>query len=195
MSGFSNPNNPRAPLVLTSVVADEGELGPAMQALKTDRQRLFVVALLQQGGRNYAMAARNAGYVGTDEARRVTGWRLAHDSAIQEAMREESQRMLGGAIGLAADFVASVIEDPSANRKDRLRAAEMLFNRTGLPAQTEHKVTIKHELSDKDKIAKIIELAKRNGINPKTLLGDVVDGEFTEVPFEEHSDVGLEDLL
>lgn len=189
-------NNPKAALSLTVQVADEGEVGPAMQALPSDRQRLFVVAMLQQATRDYTAAARSAGYPDDGGgAIRVTAYRLAHDVRVQEAMREEASRMLGAGLGVATTFLTELIADPTKSAKDRLRAVEMLYNRTGLPAQTEHKVVVEHTLSPKEQRSRIEELAARHGLDPKVLLGDIVDGSFEEVSFEEHSVEGLEDLL
>lgn len=179
-----------APIILKTVIADQGDLGPAMQALPTDRQRAFVVAMLQYGMRGYGKAALAAGFTGDDNTLRVTGHRLAHDARIQEAIREEGQRMLGASVGLGVDFLTATLENPIASTKDRLRAVELLFNRTGLPAQTEHKVTVEHKMSEEEKELRIAELAKKHGLNIDELLGqklvDVTPNDGT---------AGLEDLL
>lgn len=151
-----------------------------MQALKTDRQRAFVVALLEYGNANHTQAAIRAGF--SEQSAGVTGYRLAHDPAIQEAIREEGQRRLGGAVIAAASFLVQTIGDEGAQRKDRLKAAEMLFNRTGLPAQSEHKVTVEHTMSQSEQLGAIKELATKLGLDYKSLVGDAIDVEFTEVP-------------
>src|SRR5690349_3017404 len=99
---------------------EKGRLGPKMKALN-DRQQAFVVALLTQGTRNYAAAARTAGYQGEESgALRVSAHRLAHDERILAALREETERRMQASIGMAAEVLLSIAEDPT--HKDRLKA-------------------------------------------------------------------------
>lgn len=171
------------------------ELGPAMSKL-TDRQRDFVYAMIEMGGLNYAGAARAAGYPAGKEGSsqlRVTGHRLAHDTKIQEAMREMGPRMLNAGIFIAARFVLETIDNPQVEIKDRLKASEMIMNRTGMHATSEHKVAVVHKDETSSEMIKRIEHLSRNlGIDSAKLLGGIItDAEYVEVPPEDD----LSDIL
>lgn len=166
-------------LELRVPMPDEGKWGAAMLALPTDRQRQFVMALVEYGDINFTQAAIRAGF--SPASASVTGHRLAHDEGIQAAIREEAHRRLGSAGIAASSFLLSALSDPLVQTKDKLKAAEMIFNRIGLPAQSEHKVTVEHTMSDDEKLERIKELAAKHGVSVQSLLGDFVDAEFTEV--------------
>jgi hypothetical protein len=71
--------------------------------------------------------------------------------------------------------------------KDRTKAIEILLNRTGLHALTEHKVKVEHTVDNEEALRKIAFLAKRVGIDPSKLLGTeatippTLEGDFTDV--------------
>lgn len=175
-------------------------LGPAMKALN-ERQRNFVTALLQMGTSNHAAAAKLAGYVGNSDTIKVTGYRLAHDSRIQAAIQEEAQRRINGAASMAASVLVDIAEN-SVDHKTKLKAVEMILNRAGLHAKSEHTVKVEDNRNDQDTIAKLKQLAADLGLDAKKLLGSVgaVDAEFVDVTPKAESDTegtleGLEDLL
>ena len=158
-----------------------------MAALPTDRMRNFVGAMLETGGVNHTRCAKLAGYTGTDENLRVTGHRLAHDERIQAAIQEEGGRRLKSGVGIAVAFLHEAIDNTTYSVKDRLRAAEMLLNRSGLPAVTEQKVKVEHTMSEGDIVKRIEMLANKMGLDPQKLIGDrrgIVEGEFVEIPEE-----------
>jgi phage terminase small subunit len=174
---------------MTDVLPEDGEVGPAMQAL-TEKQQKFVravIALARDGEENYAKAAREAGYSDHMERCKVTGHFLSHDARVQAALLEESKKRVSLAASVIATPVAvKIAMDEKVSPKDRLRACEMLFNRGGMPAQTEHKVTVEHRQP-----RQMVELAERLaaelGVDKQKLIGlnrdaaKVVDAEFTEV--------------
>jgi phage terminase small subunit len=159
------------------------ELGPAMRGL-TEKQREFVYAMIETGGMNYSGAARAAGYQGDAEVMKVSGYRLAHDSRIQEAMREMGPRMLNAGLFIAARFVLETIDNPQIETKDRLKAAEMVMNRTGMHATSEHKVAVTHKNETTEQVMKeIAAMSKTLGVDPAKLLGgNIVEAEFEEIP-------------
>lgn len=176
---------------------DEGNYGPKMQELNP-RQRAFVLAALTTGKYAPALWAKMAGYRGDDNVLAVTGHRLAHDKAVQEAMHEESVRRLASgkiyAVSVLLDLCTTADKDSV-----RLKAAEAILNRSGLHERTEHKTTVEHTISDRAMIDRIKVLAGRLGLDPVKLLGSAgvpveepVDAEFEEVP---SSTEGLEDVL
>lgn len=179
---------------------DGGKLGKAMQAL-LPRQRKFVTSLLTMGQYNLTRAAAEAGYTGAPESLRVTGYRLAHDERVLAAIHEESLRRVRSGTAVATAVVMEIMTSAMKN-SDRLKAAEMVMNRGGLPAISEHRVSVEHTTDEIGKIERITLLAQQLGIDPRTLLGDqapalpapqeAVDVEFTEV---QPATEGLEDLL
>ena len=170
---------------------DEAQLGPAMRALPSDRMRAFVVAMTSQAMRkkSYAAAAHEAGYTGSDQTLQVTGHRLAHDERIQAALREEGERRLGSLVPIATAALAEILI--GGKTQSRLRAIQMVLNRTGLNEKTEHKVTVTRELTEQEQINEAISIAERLGIDAKLLLGQAgvklpnapvtVDAEYTDV--------------
>ena len=176
------------------------ECGPAMLALN-DRQRAFVTAMLDFGGRDNTKAARAAGYedLPGSSTIRVTAHRLAHDPRIQEAIREEAEKRLKTGAIMAVNTLLDIADDATTEKKDRLKAIEMIMNRTGLHATSEQKVTVtRTDMTGDAMIARITQLAKSQGLDPQKLLGHMapVEAEFVEVQqSEEFDENSIEDLL
>jgi len=168
------------------LIPKEYKLGPAMSKL-TERQRAFVVALLDFGGINPNKAARMAGYSVADGGAglAVTAHRLAHDEKIQDAIQEEAGRRLRTGSIMAVKTLLEIADNPAAEHRDRLKAVEMILNRTGLHAISEKNVTVTHVDQTSDEMIKRIALLARNqGLDPVKLLGNagvVVDADFKEV--------------
>lgn len=157
----------------------DARLGPCMAAL-TDLQRQFVLALLQTGCSN-AKAAQLAGYAGNADVLKSAGWRLAHDARIQAAIQEEAQKLIRSTAGMAIGVITEIARDPNVEPKDRLKAAVELLNRSGLPSQTEHKITVERvNRTSAEIIAEIRTLAGDLGFDATPLLrsAGVVDAEF-----------------
>lgn len=180
---------------------DVGKPGPAMAELAPRAQK-FVRMLLQTGSNNHTLAAKMAGYTGSDETIRVTAHRLAHDKRVLAAIKEEGEKRMHTGIILATSVLMEIAADPLA--KDRLKAAVEILNRTGLHAKSEHNLNVNHEHrlgeSEKALLMEVNDQCRALGIDPQKLLGPAyVEGAFTEVEpeaeTEEHSNEGLEDLL
>ena len=173
--------------------------GPAMRACN-DRQRRFVISLLETGSDNYTLAARMAGYSGTGNTISVTAYRLSHDPKIQAAIQEEAKRRIQAGLILATSTL--MVHVKNADAKVSLKAIEMILNRGGIHAQSEHKVTVEHTMNEDEMVRSIQVMAKQMGVDPAKLLGDagyaltdqsnVVEGEFVEVVADYE---GLEDVL
>lgn len=169
----------------------DAKLGPAMKALNT-RQQAFVCAMIEMGGINHTRAALAAGYGNNNmDSASVQGHRLAHDDLILAAIHEESYRRLRSGAIMAVQTVLEVCNDRTAENKDRLKAAEMLMNRSGLHAVTEHNVKVeRHDMTDEGMIKKIKLLAEKQGLDPVRLLGGAgitIEAEFKEVKTETSS--------
>lgn len=175
------------------IVPDEATLGPAMLRL-TERQRKFVMAMIELGGMGHARAAISAGYsYNPDKPNKieVQAHSLAHDEKIQDAIKEVGIRMLNAGAILAVKTVLDIADNPQAEMKDRLKAAEMIMNRSGLHAMTEHKATVVHKSeSTSDTVKRIEQMAKKLGLDPAKLLGNcVIEGSFEEVPEDDLGDI------
>jgi len=165
---------------------DDDDIGPAMAAL-SEKQRKFVMAMVEHPGISRAEAARQAGYSDTKEGAKVRGHHCAHNPMVQAAIREVAGLRLNANSLLAADVLVTIARDDEAPRKDRLKAAGMLLDRTGFgAAQT---INVKNTVTDRSgagMLERIKALAAALGVDPVKLLGGnvaspVVDGEFSEV--------------
>jgi phage terminase small subunit len=163
--------------------ASEGEFGPAMQALN-DRQRAFVIALLETPNITHKAAAGLAGYSpGKGNHQAIQGYKLFHDDRIQAALKEEAERRLHSVTALAVSVVADIALN-SVDEKNRLKAAGMILNRTGFHETSEHKITTKNvSQTDEAMIERLKDLAKQLNIPEGALLKEagVVDVTYTEV--------------
>lgn len=175
------------------------ELGPAMEALD-ERRRKFVRAVLElgrDGVRNAKEAARAAGYSeSTDGYLRRIASGLLHDARVQAALLEEARRTMNAAAAVVATpIVVEIAMNDHLDARDRLRACEMLFNRGGMPAMTEHKVTVEHR-QPKQLEALAARLAEELGVDRQKLIGinrqaaEVLDAEYEEVRREPAVDGG-----
>jgi len=153
-------------------------LGSALDSL-SPLMRAFVIAKVQTGLSN-ARCAGLAGYTGSAETLKATGYRVAHDPRVQAALHEQLSLAMRSSAATAVRVLEDVASDPKAENKDRLRAAGMILDRAGLQSVTESKVTVEHR-SDQEKVDQIVELARRVGLDPRPLLGNagaIVDAEF-----------------
>lgn len=170
--------------------------GPAMKALLPKQQR-FVVALLELGTTNYKRAAEAAGYGQGQNKNSIytIAGRMAHDEKILRALNEEAKRRLMASAPMAISELVKIAEDPVGDKKYKLKAIEMILNRTGHHALSEHRVDVQHTYSDGDAVQRIQALSKTLGLDPVKLLGSagvkfddkgaVIDVEFSEVEDEE----------
>lgn len=163
---------------------DEG-YGKAMEAL-TERQRRFVLAMIDVPGCSHAAAARAAGYSDIAEGAKVRGHYLAHNPAVQEAIREEAGKRLNAASLTAAGVLLAFLTDDAIAPKERIKAAGMLLDRSGFGAS--QTINVNKTVTDRTgpaMLERIAELAALNGLDPAKLLGlnaaPVVDAEFSEV--------------
>jgi phage terminase small subunit len=172
-------------------IAEDARLGPAMEAL-TDKQRQFVLALLQTGCSN-AKAAQLAGYAGNSDVLKSMGWRLSHDARIQAAIHEEAEKLIRTTAPMAIGVMTAIAQDPAVDPKDRLKAAVELLNRSGLHAHTEHKITVERQSKTAAELIKEIQaMAGDLGLDASKLLygAGVVDADFQviEAPADASAD-------
>lgn len=159
------------------------EYGPAMAALG-EKRRAFVLAMVENPGLSFAAAARAAGYANAKGGARVRGHHAAHHPGVQAAIREEALKRLNSGALIAAGVVIEILQDKRSQRKDRLKAAAMLLDRTGFAAAQNinvHKTVTDH--SGKALMERIRALALKHGLDAERLLAPapvieakVVDG-------------------
>lgn len=152
-------------------MADDVEYGPAMQALN-ERQRKFVLAMLEIPGCSHAKAARVAGYSDVKAGAKVRGHYAAHNPKIQEAIREEARRRLDGLSVIAANVMMDAMLDPKVPTKDKLKAASAVLDRTGFAAA--QNINVNKTVTDNSGKALMERLEKAAallGIDPAALLG------------------------
>jgi hypothetical protein len=163
---------------------DDEDFGPAMSALN-DKQRGFVLALIEFPGISNAEAARRGGYSDVADGAKVRGHYTAHNPAVQAALREEAGKRLNSTSLTAAGVLLQLLTDEAVEPKDRIKAAGMLLDRSGFgAAQTINVNKTVTDRSGKAVLARLQELAVKHGIDPMKLLdgpGEAVEAEFTEV--------------
>lgn len=150
---------------------DDEEHGPEMAALN-ERQRAFVMAMIEFPGITQADAARRAGYSDASEGAKVRGHFLAHNPAVQAAIRAEAGKRLNSSSLMAANVLLALLTDEEVEAKDRIKAAGMLLDRSGFgAAQT---INVNKNITDNSGRAvmeRIEKAAAALGIDPSTLLG------------------------
>jgi phage terminase small subunit len=168
--------------VLKSETIDRSSFGPAMEKL-TERQKDFVVAYWQTD--NATEAARRAGYKADNpDAIKAQAWRLTHDPKIKAALQEFAGNVLSAEGIKRAIKTHLELMDGDIDPKVRLAAAKSILDRTGIVAATQQNINVNVTLTREEKVAKLAELAMQAGLDPKDVLGAVVDlepEEFGEV--------------
>lgn len=170
-------------------MSEQPEYGPAMQAL-TDKQRAFVMAMIEVPGCSHAEAARRAGYSDIADGAKVRGHYAAHNPAVQEAIREEAGKRLNASSLAAAGVLLKLLTDDAIEPKDRIKAAGMLLDRSGFGAAQTINVnkTVTRKIDVSAAADKIAEFRRKFPEQFAKLIGGetvpaptVIDAEFTEV--------------
>ena len=174
------------------------KLGPKMNAL-VPKRRAFVLALMNQGTRNATSAAAAAGYsADSNESLRVYASKLMHDDAVQEAIQEEAKRRITAMLPLAVETVGNIMENPQESGATRLKAAQVVMDRSGVHGVSE-RINREEPLDrDPDKWKRIMALAQLLGKPMEELVGNRLkalavpaeDAEYTEINM-----TGLEGLV
>lgn len=127
-----------------------------------------------------------AGYAGSDKVLGVNGAKLLHDPDVQAAIKEVSLGMASSeGIGLMAMLLQIAYGQIPATANERMKAAAMIFNRTGMPERTEAYIKVEHSVSNDDAINELYRFAKVLDVPPEKLIGSmgiqIIDGEFKEL--------------
>jgi hypothetical protein len=158
------------------------EWGPAMSALRSERQRRFVCALFEFYGAKgrVSYAARAAGYsASSGRVIRAAGGRLMMDRKIQAAIAEESQRRLRGLAPAAIVAIEKLVADPA--HRDHGRALAMIVDRAS-PIASTHDINVNVNtappMNMERVLARIETLCARVGVMPAP---KVIEGKATEI--------------
>jgi hypothetical protein len=154
------------------------DFGPAMQVLQP-KHRAFVEAYLVLDC-DATKAARAVGYVDNGNGSiHVTAHRILMRPDILAAIREKTLAQIASDVPVYRKALDVIARTP---HKDQVKAIGMLLNRGGLPEITEKHISVTVTLTRQEKEAEIRMMAETLGLDPKTLLGTVLDAEFEEVP-------------
>jgi phage terminase small subunit len=171
--------------------------GPAMQRLSPMRQQ-FVLELLKDPANEGKRAAIAAGYGNDGRSAVVIASRLRHDPTVLAAIHECAVAQLSSLKLLATQTIRDILENPTTRAADRIKAAALVLDRTGIPAQTDQHIVVEDKRQTAaERVADIIMLARQLGQDPRVLLGNIgiiIEAEFVEVPPAETT-AGLEDLI
>lgn len=149
--------------------------GKAMASLP-DKQRLFVITMLQHGvdPKAAAKAAAQLGYHPN------YGYALMRDEGILAALREEAtKRLVSGAL-VGVNVLLEIAQNPM--HKDQFRAAKELAGINGFTS--EQRIVVEHLTEDtKAQMRQIKDMAGQLGMDPKQLIAaaGITDAEFEEV--------------
>jgi hypothetical protein len=133
------------------------EMGPCMRAL-SEKQRMFVLAMLADPHGTQSDWAKAAGYSTKGDGHYVVGCRMMQDPRITAAMQEVAKQHLGGkGPALAVRNLLNI----AGNEKHpkHYDASLAILNRTGMSEKTEHTVRVEHTSDDR-----MLEICRRMAI-------------------------------
>lgn len=183
--------------------------GPKMKAL-TAKERTLVHYFIRQAERDYnaAFAKANFGLNPKNGSQKSSiTWAIMHSDRMQDAILEECQRLTRGFLPMSLRVLAEIVENPQCATGDRIRAARLIIERSGLNAVTEqHHFSDNRPLQDDpQKIERIRVLGKQLGIPVEEIIGRrlarlnppekpiTIDVDFEDAP--EPSEAGLEGMI
>jgi phage terminase small subunit len=168
-------------MIPDETIADDRRYDGKAMSLLNDKQRRFVIEMLQRGvaKKSCMGAASAAGY------HREYGYNLMRDENVLAAMREETTKRLSGAALIGVNTIIDIARN--GKHKDQLKAAIKLAELTGYTS--EQRIVVEHINHDmKGQLARIKNMAQQLGLDARQLIAqagitdpDVIDAEFTEV--------------
>lgn len=149
---------------------EDEDFGPAMAGLN-DRQRLFVLEYLNNGGTNAQDAARKAGYGRESQgALEVQAHRLTRDLKVLAGIREESLKRMHAFGPEMFNVIVEIARDKNSPAGERRKSAEAILDRIGLQAVSEHVVTVQDNRSRAELIRELVAgLRELGGEAPKLI--------------------------
>jgi hypothetical protein len=157
------------------------DMGPAMRLLGPESQR-FVMEYLLVGG-NIDLAETALVEAGALAPGKVSAKRQVMDmlrnTKVLSAIREEADKRMKAAAILGASVLVEIANDKF--HKDRLKAATELLNRSGLVVEDVSRVIVEDSRSTEEIVKRVTALATKVGVDPRKLLGNVIDAEYVEL--------------
>lgn len=156
-----------------------------MMALN-ERQRKFVIAYVLFTDCDATEAARAAGYsdLGSHDKPgiRREGHRLVHNPAVGLAIREFA---LSHASAESPKYLRKLAQIAMKDdHKDQVPALKSMLNRIGMAEAVDRNINVNVTITSEQKVAEIRQMAEELGLDPKSLLGNVTDAEFSDVTDE-----------
>jgi hypothetical protein len=143
--------------------------GPKMAAL-TEKQRNFVIAMIDHRFATGAALAQLAGYAGNDAALRVKGCQSRQDHRILDACAEEMESRMPGCGAMSMAALKKIVEDPL--HKDHFKAVVALADRSGYSPVARQEIKVTHkDMTGDAMIARIKELALKHKLDTNFFLG------------------------
>jgi len=136
------------------------EYGPAMRAIHPRWQRAVTALFATAGDRTKALAM--AGYEAKRDSLHVMASRIFADDRVRAAVREEANKFLEIAEPEMISTTLHILRDPKERASDRLRAIEMIWNRSN-PVVTKHKLEVEHHLNSDERDVQHYRALKRLG--------------------------------
>lgn len=180
-------NVPARPALLPAPPREH--LGPAMSKLSPKRQE-FVRQYVGLGQRNAKQAYIRAGYnASTENSAAVNGCVLLHNADVQAAVKEYCLSTLVALAPTALRVAGDLLESPQTDAAVRAGIAKTIMDRTGLIAQTEHKVTVEHIGSDPRALEEARQLVQSLGLTEeqvqsllgRTVAAKVIDAAYVDI--------------
>lgn len=120
------------------------ELGAAMRVLSSRWQRLAYAIFDTRGDRSAAL--RLVGYKGTDGSIKAMASRIFSDQRMLAAIREEAEKRIDGSEPQVMGLVQEIMNKPTARDADRLKAADMWWQRSR-PVEQRLNMKVEHHLT------------------------------------------------
>lgn len=176
------------PLAIT--LTTKMHLGPAMTVLN-DRQRAFVIALNNAGGKNATEAARAAGYIDSGSGGiKVQAHHMLHDPRIQAAILEDARARFVGDLHETLDRIEGIAKN--TQHPKQLDALKIKLHHAGMVEVKRTEIDVTGTVTFEQKIDRLTQLARATGKDPEEVLRrlglqpvpEVTDAEFEDVTDE-----------
>lgn len=147
------------------------ELPEGVQALRTERERVFVWTYMFNGG-NGMRAAKAAGYSDKSEGAKVRAHHLLQRQDIQDALRELCGKYLFSLAPTALVRLGKLMR--SSNERVALKAVDMTLSRTGFSERTALDVNVAGRIEVNHTTAAVDDLRRLKALGvPRAQLEEV----------------------
>jgi phage terminase small subunit len=139
----------------------------------TQKQRAFVDAFVQLGGKHQEKAALAAGYSKSGAASIAS--HLLRRPDVLAYLKHVAETRVKAGIVRSVEVLETLRDDVSISPETRRKCAEVLLGHAGLIVARVSETTIRVEETRDQQIAEVLRLCKANGVDPAVLgLGGLV---------------------